>query len=234
MWLLSYRYLSDLRKRHRNGLLLGCILLFWSGLNHSEPLNITKPSNSPAAAISTVLIMGDSLSAAFGIDKQKGWVALLQQAFPDQIRVVNASISGETTSGGRFRIDKALTQHQPDLVVIELGGNDGLRGTPITQIKANLEAMIQASRNTGADVLLLGMRIPPNYGERYTSQFAAVYAELAEQYQTGFVPFFLDGVAGLEGMMQADGIHPTEQAQAVMTAWVEEAVASWLATQEKQ
>ena len=180
------------------------------------------------SAKQSVLIMGDSLSAAFGIDRQKGWVALFQQSFAEELSVVNASISGETTSGGRFRISKALEQHEPDLVIIELGGNDGLRGTPIPQIKANLAAMIQAAQAQEAEVLLLGMRIPPNYGQRYTEQFAALYHELAEQHQTLFVPFFLEGAVGLEGMIQDDGIHPTEKAQPIMVEWVEQAVQPWV------
>jgi acyl-CoA thioesterase-1 len=225
-----WQQLINIRLFRLSGLLLGFILLSWPGINHSETL---KNAETGQASRQTVLIMGDSLSAAFGIDKQKGWVALLQQAFSEDIQVVNASISGETTSGGRYRIGKALSQHQPDLVVIELGGNDGLRGTPIPQIKANLEAMIQDSQAAKADVILLGMRIPPNYGERYTSQFAEIYPALAKQYNTGFVPFFLEGVAGVEGMMQPDGIHPTEQAQSIMTAWVEEAIEKWLLIRKK-
>lgn len=207
---------------------MALILLSWSGLNHSQTLNITKASSLPGESRQTVLIMGDSLSAGFGIDTQKGWVALLQQSFKEQIKVINASISGETTSGGRFRIKKALGDYQPDLVVIELGGNDGLRGTPVPQIKANLEAMIQSSRSVGAEVLLLGMRIPPNYGERYTSQFEGMFHELAEQYQTLFVPFFLEGAVGLEGMIQSDGIHPTEKAQPIMVNWVKPLIQQWL------
>lgn len=172
--------------------------------------------------------MGDSLSAAFGIDKSKGWVALLQEKYQDRLLLMNASISGETTSGGRFRITQALKTHQPELVIIELGGNDGLRGTPVSQIKANLDAMINSAHASGAEVILLGMRIPPNYGKRYTDQFAAVFPELAEQYNIKLVPFFLEGVAGHPGMMQDDGIHPTEQAQPIMAGWVEEAIALWL------
>lgn len=226
--------LENVRRIFRSGFLLALILLTWSSLNHSETLISTDESNlaKASAGKQTVLIMGDSLSAAFGIDKQKGWVALLQQSFTDQLKVVNASISGETTSGGRFRISKALEDHQPDLVVIELGGNDGLRGTPVAQIKANLDAMIQSSRSAGADVLLLGMRIPPNYGERYTSQFESMFHELAEQHQTLFVPFFLEGAVGLEGMIQNDGIHPTEKAQPIMVNWVEPVIQQWLSRNE--
>lgn len=229
-----FNTLMGLRRIWRNGFLLGLILLTWSSLNHSETLISNDESNlaKADASLQTVLIMGDSLSAAFGIDKQKGWVSLLQERFADQINVVNASISGETTSGGRFRISKALQDYQPDLVVIELGGNDGLRGTPIPQIKANLEAMIQSARDQQAEVLLLGMRIPPNYGARYTTQFEAMYRELAEQYQTLFVPFFLEGAVGLEGMIQSDGIHPTEKAQPIMAKWVERVVEDWLTTRQ--
>lgn len=227
---LCHRWFQPFGLRINGGLrfsilFLAFILLTWSGLNHSETLN---KSESRLLAHQTVLIMGDSLSAAFGIDKSKGWVALLQEKYQDRLLLMNASISGETTSGGRFRITQALKTHQPELVIIELGGNDGLRGTPVSQIKANLDAMINSAHASGAEVILLGMRIPPNYGKRYTDQFAAVFPELAEQYNIKLVPFFLEGVAGHPGMMQDDGIHPTEQAQPIMAGWVEEAIALWL------
>tara|TARA_B110001454_G_C12639457_1_gene400560 strand:- start:273 stop:914 length:642 start_codon:yes stop_codon:yes gene_type:complete len=174
--------------------------------------------------INTILVIGDSISAGFGIDKQQGWVALLenklqQQTLPHPIinnRIINASISGETTSGGANRISKLLQQHNPSLVIIELGGNDGLRGSPIKLIKQNLSYMIKQSQQSGADVLLLGMQIPPNYGQTYSKLFAHQYQELATTHNVGLVPFLLQGIAGVEGMMQADGIHPTQPAQIIM------------------
>ncbi|MCC5797577.1 MAG: arylesterase [Methylophaga sp.] len=163
-----------------------------------------------------LLIMGDSLSAAYGIDTDKSWVALLRERLSDNNtpdwQVVNASISGETTEGGLVRLPGLLAQHQPDLVIIELGGNDGLRGHPLPAIRANLEQMIQMTLRD-ARVLLVGIELPPNYGPRYTRAFADIYRELAETYQVDLLPFFLDGVYDADAMMQADGLHPTEAAQ---------------------
>lgn len=205
--------------------MLSCTLLLWSSLNHSE----TRENQQPLITTEkTVLVVGDSISAAFGMDKVKGWVEIIANKFEEDLHIINASISGDTTSGGRYRLPKALELHQPDLVIIELGGNDGLRGTPIPTIKSNLSSMIQLAQNTGAEVLLLGMRIPPNYGERYTQLFETMYQELAREHETLFIPFFLEGAAGLPGMMQADGIHPTEKAQPIMANWVEAKLKSWL------
>lgn len=167
----------------------------------------------------TILILGDSISAGFGIDKDKGWVALLDKQLKleqQNSQIINASISGETTSGGANRINALLNKHQPSLVIIELGGNDGLRGTPIKLIKQNLNFMITQSQQAGAKVALLGMRIPPNYGQRYSKLFAGQYQQLALENSILFVPFLLNGIAAQPGMMQADGIHPTLQAQAIM------------------
>jgi acyl-CoA thioesterase-1 len=176
----------------------------------------------------TILIMGDSISAGFGIDKQKGWVALLEQKLTKesthQYTIINASISGETSSGGANRITKLLKQHQPNLVIIELGGNDGLRGSPIKLIKQNLSYMVQQSKLSSSDVLLLGMRIPPNYGQTYSQMFADQYPQLASKHNIALVPFLLKGIAGVAGMMQADGIHPTEPAQMIMLKWVYEGI----------
>jgi len=199
-------------------------------------LTHATPSEKPTSAQQTILIMGDSISAGFGIDQAKGWVSILQHNLQQSKfgapNVVNASVSGETTSGGKNRLANALKKYQPDLVVIELGGNDGLRGTPIKSIKQNLNDMILQSKTSGADVLLLGMRIPPNYGERYTELFAANYSKLAKEYESLFVPFLLEGVAGKEGMIQNDGIHPTEPAQPIMEKLVRQEVMRWLETKE--
>lgn len=176
----------------------------------------------------SILILGDSISAGFGIDKSQGWVALLNQELKQapashpyhQAKIVNASISGETSSGGANRISKLLLKHSPNLVIIELGGNDGLRGTPIKLIKQNLSHIITQSKRAGASILLLGMRIPPNYGKTYSKLFSQQFQQLADHYKINHVPFFLQDVATIPGMMQADGIHPTEQAQPIMLNWV--------------
>lgn len=164
----------------------------------------------------TVLVVGDSISAAFGLDTRAGWVALLEKRLVDdgfEHRVVNASISGDTSAGGLARLPTLLAQHRPQWVIVELGGNDGLRGQPPAQLQQNLAAMIDQSQSAGAKVLLLGMQLPPNYGARYTRAFAEVYSALEKEKQVPLVPFFLEGVGGVEGMMQADGLHPALGAQ---------------------
>ncbi|MVW76016.1 arylesterase [Pseudomonas xionganensis] len=171
------------------------------------------------ALAGTLLVVGDSISAAFGLDTGQGWVALLEERLAEQDyphQVVNASISGDTSSGGAARLPALLAEHRPSLVIIELGGNDGLRGQPLAQLQQNLARMIDDSRASGAQVLLLGMLLPPNYGMRYTTAFARVYESLAHDKQVAFVPFFLEGVGGVPGMMQNDGIHPTAKAQPLM------------------
>jgi acyl-CoA thioesterase-1 len=169
-----------------------------------------------SAAAGTVLIVGDSISAAFGLDTRAGWVALLEQRLEQQgfsDKVVNASITGDTSANGSARLPALLAAHKPDLVVLELGGNDGLRGMPVTQLQQNLASMIELSRKAGAEVLLLGMQLPPNYGARYTQSFAQVYHALAEEKKVPLVPFLLEGVGGVPTLMQADGVHPTASAQ---------------------
>ncbi|HLA30304.1 MAG TPA: arylesterase [Pseudomonas sp.] len=171
------------------------------------------------ALADTVLVVGDSISAAFGLDTRQGWVALLEKRLAEQgfeHKVVNASISGDTSAGGAARLPGLLVEHQPNLVILELGGNDGLRGQAPAQLQQNLASMIEQSQDAGAKVLLLGMRLPPNYGIRYTTAFAQVFATLAEEKQVAFVPFFLDGVGGVPEMMQRDGIHPAVAAQPVL------------------
>ena len=165
------------------------------------------------AASSTILIMGDSLSAAYGIEREAGWVSLLRDRLGDDVNVINASISGETTSGGVTRLPEQLAQYQPDIVVIELGGNDGLRGLPPQQMRANLEKMLDASLDADAEVLLLGIQVPPNYGQAYSDTFRRIYSELADEYGVPLVPFLLEGIALDETLMQDDGIHPTADAQ---------------------
>ncbi|MDR5865581.1 arylesterase [Halomonas koreensis] len=166
-----------------------------------------------AAERPVVLVMGDSLSAAYGIEREAGWVHLLAERLDGAARVVNASISGETSGGGAARLPALLRQHAPDIVLLELGGNDGLRGLPPGQLHANLAAMIEASRGAGAEVLLLGIDIPPNYGPAYRDAFTGVFRELAERHAVPLVPFLLEGVALNDALMQADGIHPKAAAQ---------------------
>lgn len=168
------------------------------------------------AVAGTLLVVGDSISVAFGLDSRQGWVALLEKRLADEgfeHKVINASISGDTSAGGAARLPALLAEHKPELVIIELGGNDGLRGQAPAQLQQNLASMVEKSQQAGAKVLLLGMRLPPNYGARYTTAFAQVFTDVAEQKQVPLVPFFLDGVGGVQGMMQSDGIHPTEGAQ---------------------
>ncbi|WP_397378444.1 arylesterase [Pseudomonas sp.] len=169
-----------------------------------------------SAYAGTLLVVGDSISAAFGMDTRQGWVALLEKRLDEQgfdHQVVNASISGDTSAGGAARLPALLAEHQPELVIIELGGNDGLRGQPPAQLQQNLAAMVQASQQKGAQVLILGMQLPPNYGQRYTTAFAAVFPQVASEFSVPLVPFVLEGVGGVPEMMQADGIHPTAEAQ---------------------
>jgi len=171
---------------------------------------------APAHAARTILVFGDSLSAGYGLPTGSGWASLLQYRLKrDKLdyAVVNASISGETTLGGRNRIAAALAEHQPAVVIVQLGGNDGLRGNSIEETRRNLIAIVEASRNAGAKVLLVGMRIPPNYGQVYTRRFEALFAEVARQQNASLVPFMLQGFADKREWFQSDGIHPTAEAQ---------------------
>jgi acyl-CoA thioesterase I len=182
-----------------------CTTLFFADAALAEA--ISKP---------VILVFGDSLSAAYGIPKEKGWVNLLAQRLKDNqlpYEVANASISGETTAGGLSRLPAALQQFKPSIVVIELGANDGLRGLPTDAMKNNLEKMIAACKQINSRVVLLGMLIPPNYGPKYTNGFKQVYLDLSQTYKTPFVPFFLDGVSGHSDLVIEDGLHPNVIAQ---------------------
>ncbi|MGQ9685195.1 MAG: arylesterase [Thiobacillaceae bacterium] len=172
----------------------------------------------PVAAASggSILVLGDSLSAAYGLPRQSGWVTLLEERLSQRkfnYRVVNASVSGETSAGGASRIAGLLRQHRPEILILALGANDGLRGLPATQLQSNLETMIHTARRGNVKVLLVGMRMPPNFGPAYTRQFAAVYAELARRHRTAFVPFLLEGFADRPEYFLSDGIHPNGAAQ---------------------
>ena len=177
------------------------------------------PAVAAPARAPVILVWGDSLSAAFGIPLESGWVQLLQQRLREQgypHRVVNGSVSGETTSGGLERLPAALAQHRPRLVLIELGGNDGLRGLPLNELRANLSAMVAKSRAAGARALVFEMWMPPNYGEAYTKGYAKTFADVAKAGPARLVPFFLAPIAGNPKYFQEDGIHPTVAAQPLL------------------
>lgn len=187
----------------------GFLLLFWL---------FVLPVSSGA---DTILIVGDSLSSAYGMAVEQGWVALLREriaAAGREDRVINSSISGDTTANARDRLPATLARYRPDVVILELGGNDGLRGLAFEQMKQNLSAMIDEVRDTGAKLLLVGVQLPPNYGRRYTDRFEAVYRELAEEKSTPLLPSLVDGVGTDTALMQADGLHPNARAQPLIAA----------------
>ena len=184
----------------------------------------------PALA-QNILLVGDSISAAFGLEIRQGWVSLLEARLAEHDsphQVINASVSGDTTAGGLARLPALLQEVRPGLVIIELGGNDGLRALPVSNMQQNLSAMVELAQNAGADVILLGMRIPPNYGPRYTNAFENAFIEVAQQHGIALVPFLLEGVGGVAGMMQDDGVHPTAAAQPLLldNAWPQ--ISQWL------
>jgi acyl-CoA thioesterase I len=177
----------------------------------------------PASA-QNILVVGDSISAAFGLGIEEGWVHMLQERLEDKdypYQVVNASVSGDTTAGGLARLPRLLEEHEPVLVVIELGGNDGLRGMPPGNMQQNLSQMVELSSEAGADAIILGMMIPPNYGMRYTQAFNRAFVEVAEAHSVPLLPFLLEGVGDVPELMQADRIHPTAEAQPILleNAW---------------
>ena len=172
-----------------------------------------------AAGPPVILVVGDSLSAGYGLAPGQGWVSLLQQRLKQEgygHRVVNASVTGETTDGGVQRLDRALATHRPGIVIIELGGNDGLRGLPVSRVRANLELLITKSRAAGAEVLLLAIRVPTNYGPRYANSFQQIYADLAKRYRIGVAALMDDGIALDLAYFQPDGIHPNSRAQPIL------------------
>jgi acyl-CoA thioesterase-1 len=172
-----------------------------------------------AAEPPAILVVGDSLSAGYGLAPGQGWVALLQQRLKKQgygHRVVNASVSGETTDGGVQRLDRALATHRPGIVIIELGGNDGLRGLPVSRVRSNLELLIMKSRATGAPVLLVAIRVPTNYGPQYGNSFQQIYRDLAQRYRIGLVPFLSNELVLREDLFLDDGIHPNAAAQPIL------------------
>ena len=173
-------------------------------------------SGHAGAAVPVILVLGDSISAAWGINTEQGWVSLLQQRLVDKqynYHVVNASVSGDTTRTALNRLDDALQQHQPVIIIVALGGNDGLRGMPFSEIKASLSAIIEKSQQAGASILLAGVRLPPNYGTYYNSRFATLFQNLSEKYTVPLVPKILDHVADDSALMQEDRTHPTTEGQ---------------------
>ena len=195
--------------RFRGG---GLLLLFSLLLLSTTPLANANTTNKAA----NILVLGDSISAGYGFDPKLGWVALLSKQLPSGYSVVNASVSGETSAGGLNRLPGLLTEHQPSIVIIELGGNDGLRGYPVLNLRKNLQTLINLSIEAGAQPLLLGMKIPPNYGKRYTEAFADSYKKIAKSNELPWVDFFLDDIATDSSLMQSDGIHPNAKAQALI------------------
>ncbi|MEB8430734.1 arylesterase [Cocleimonas sp. KMM 6892] len=191
-------------KLARRSFLLMTIMLFSSAFS------------STALADQKILVWGDSLSAAYGIPREQGWVNLMRNELGEKIEVINGSISGETTQGGRTRLPKALEDHQPNYVVLELGANDGLRGIPPDVTKTNLDTMIQEAQKANAKVILFGMKIPPNYGVAYSEKFEAVFADLAKKYDLPFIPFFMEDIAQNFDYLQADELHPTASAQPLL------------------
>lgn len=192
---------------------------------HFIAAGLAAPFSAAArSAGTTVMVLGDSLSAEYGLPRGSGWVALLERRLADEkidATVVNASISGDTTSGGRSRLPALLAKHKPTHVVVELGGNDALRGLPLEMTRANLAAMVQAAQKAGAQVLLLGMQLPPNYGAQYGQRFADLYQQVAREHRAAVVPFLLAGIAdGPDStrLFQPDRIHPNVDAQARMLA----------------
>ena len=172
-------------------------------------------SNS-VVANQKILVWGDSLSAAYGIPVEKGWVNLMQETLGEKVKIINGSISGETTKGGLTRLPAALKIHRPNIVILELGANDGLRGIPPHVTKSNLKNMIELAQTAQAKVMLLGMKIPPNYGEVYSRKFESQFVELADSYQLPFIPFFLEDVIEKLELLQEDELHPTAEAQPIL------------------
>ena len=182
-------------------------------------LALATPAARAQQPLPVILVFGDSLSAGYGIHVEQGWVSLLARKISQLgygFKLINASVSGETTAGGAGRLPHALDVQQPRILILELGANDGLRSLPLANTRDNLEQMITLARSRGITVLLLGMRMPPNYGERYTSGFQSMYSELAQAHKLTLVPFLLDQVALNPALMQADGMHPNEQGQPLL------------------
>lgn len=176
-----------------------------------------KPSSE---SLQTIVIFGDSLSAAYGMDIEKGWASLLAKTLKGKQKVINASISGETSTGGLARMPITLSELEPDLLILQLGANDGLQGLSIKRMRSNLEKIIQLNIAAGVRVALIGISLPPSYGPRYIDEFRSTFSELASQYQLPFIDFYREDFVAQEGNIQADGLHPTEKTQTTILAWV--------------
>ncbi len=190
------------------------LLIVFIALIGCAPLGYAEPPR--------LLVLGDSLSAAYGMQIEQGWVALLAEQLDGELQIANASVSGETSGGGLARLPPLLERYQPDWVLIELGANDGLRGYPLSRLRDNLSEKIALSRAAGAEPILFAMALPANYGERYTSQFSALYPSLADQQQVALLPFQFADLLGQAAMIQADGLHPTVAAQPIIAARIAE------------
>lgn len=211
-----------MNRRHFNA--LGLLVAATGSIGSALAQAATHTASIAGDAAPVILVVGDSLSAEYGLRRGSGWVALLAQRLSSQkmnARVVNAGVSADTSSGGRSRLPALLRQHQPAVVVIELGANDALRGLPLSVTRDNLRSMVRLSREAGARVLLVGMEMPPNYGERYAQEFREVFTQVAREEKTALVPFLLKGVADLEDptkLFQSDRMHPNESAQPTLLA----------------
>lgn len=205
-------------------LLILCVMSLPTYVSASTLPTATLPSaqiDQPNSNVQqrAIVVLGDSISASYGIQREQGWVHLLDTALAQREEswfAVNASVSGETTGGGYARLAGVLSEHKPEIVIIELGGNDGLRGYPVDKIRENLRGMVDLVNASGATPIIVAMRIPPNYGPRYTRAFDTVFAQVATEKGTAYVPFLLEEVALAENMMQEDGIHPTAEAQPLL------------------
>ena len=198
---------------HYSAIRIRCLLVALTSLT------MLLGARASADSAYTLMVFGDSLSAAYGIEESQGWVELLARKLDDEgypYQVINGSVSGETTTGGLSRLPAMLDSYQPDLVILELGGNDGLRGLPLKAIRENLVAMVELSREAGAEVMLTGIQIPPNYGPRYTAPFYQQYADIAAELKLPLVPFLIDGIPQQPELMQNDGIHPRAEAQGMI------------------
>ncbi len=217
----------------RNSLILGCLLLAAFAVNVHANQQADQQVGQQVGQ-QNMLVLGDSISAAYGMSLQQGWVAQLSDELREQypaLNIVNASISGETTAGGLRRLPALLAEHNPSVVIIELGANDGLRGYPLQTLRKNLTALTVMAQNNGAKVILVPMEIPPNYGSRYTAGFRDSFREVAKETNSVLAPFLLDGVATNPALMQDDGLHPTVEAQPLMLANILPTVTATLADQ---
>jgi acyl-CoA thioesterase-1 len=216
---MGFVMLMGMAEGRRLGMKIICAWMGWFLLSLTQVAQAQVSAKPPPSPSYAMLIVGDSLSAEYGLPRGSGWVNLLSQRLAQshpQWKVINASISGETTAGGRSRIELLLKTHRPALLVIELGGNDALRGLPLASTQENLLFMAQQAKLQGARVLLLGMKVPPNYGADYNEQFAKAFAQVAKQTQSRLLPFFLEPLTAQGDWFQSDRIHPNEKAQGLM------------------